>query len=69
MDLARQKSDAVRAYLDRLKGGLPWKVEPHRLDPARGHIVNRFGDNVATNLSRGMAEFIVECANKEQPAQ
>ncbi|MGA8615154.1 MAG: hypothetical protein WB760_26435 [Xanthobacteraceae bacterium] len=66
MDLARQKTDAVRGYLDRLKGGLPWSVERHRTDPTRGHIVDRFGNNVAANLSLGVAEFCVERVNREE---
>ena len=68
MNIANQKSEAVRAYLDRLKGGLPWRVEPHRLNPTRGHVVDRFGNNIATNLSLGVAEFCVERVNREEQA-
>ena len=66
MNLAVQKADAVRSYLDHLKEGLPWRVMRHRTDPGVGHIVNRLGYNVTTNLSLGVAEFIVERVNREE---
>ena len=66
MNLAAQKSDAVRKYLDHLKEVLPWRVQPHRNNPGSGHIINRLGYNVATNLSLGVAEFIVERVNREE---
>jgi len=65
MNLAAQKVEAVKAYLDRFKAGLPWTVERHRTDPSRGQIVDRFGNNISTNLSLGVAEFMVERVNRD----
>ena len=42
------------------------KPDKHGTDHARAHIVDRFGNNVATNLSLGVAEFCVERVNREE---
>lgn len=54
-------------HIDRLKAGLPWKVVRHQVNHARGHIVDCFENNMATNLSLDIAEFIVWRVNQEVP--
>jgi hypothetical protein len=67
MNLIEQKRRAASGYINRLRTGLPWRVEQHRRDPLNAHVVDRFGNNVATNISRAVAEFMVERVNADSP--
>jgi hypothetical protein len=67
MNLIEQRKDAAMKHVQRLRSGLPWIVSPHHSDPLKANVYDRFGNSVARNLSRVMAEFIVDGINADHP--